>query len=186
MVKALEIQSHVATAVYGKFSGNGRVTFEHTDYTKAIQENRVSDEFLESAFKFCFVRNPYDRLVSYYVHNLRHRPKWPKGFSEFCKYLRENFPSEIGHNQPLGGANPQVRWIQSFDMNFIGRFEKLNEDFEDICSLIGVKKKIQLPHKNAEDHDDYRTFYTDEAKEVVRELYREDFELFGYEMELGL
>ena len=65
-------------------------------------------------------------------------------------------------------------------MNFIGRFERLNEDWARIAKEIDVNPL--LPHRNASKRvATYRDYYDDESRAMVQEFYKEDLENFNYE-----
>ncbi len=63
-------------------------------------------------------------------------------------------------------------------MDFIGRMEKIESDWEIIARSISAP--INLPHHNKSKHKDYRSYYGPEAIEVIRDLYSEDIDKFGY------
>ena len=61
--------------------------------------------------------------------------------------------------------------------NFIGRFERLEEDFASLCDKLGTK--AELPHLNKQSYD-YREMYTDKLAEKLAERCKWDIETFGY------
>ncbi|NNJ71462.1 MAG: sulfotransferase family 2 domain-containing protein, partial [Kiritimatiellales bacterium] len=53
-LKSLHLAKH-------RFAGHGPVTFCHMDYARLVEKGYISQTFNDSAYKFTFVRNPYDR-----------------------------------------------------------------------------------------------------------------------------
>jgi hypothetical protein len=144
-------------------------------------EELIKYQFMRSSdlnyFKFCFVRNPWQRTVSaweYLIHQ-----KWAnmKQFSTFEIFIK-NMPSRFAH------LKPQCDWIcdnnQNVIVDFIGRFENLQEDFNIICDKIGIPKQ-KLPHKNKTKHKHYTEYYDDETREIVAKKFAKDIEYFNYE-----
>lgn len=64
-------------------------------------------------------------------------------------------------------------------IDFIGRYENLDADFEKACKAIGIKNK--LPHLNKSDHDNYRQYYTNETQKIVEGWVKKDLEMFNYD-----
>ena len=139
-------------------------------------------------FKFCFVRNPWDRFVSCYFYfkeygrgdNLdRHNGEIVNSFSSFDEFVR-SFSVE---NNKFRGLHFHDQ-IHFFDekINFVGKFENLQEDFNFVCEKINVPCQ-KLPHKNKSNHNHYTDYYNDETRKLVGKIYSNDIEAFGYKFE---
>jgi len=152
-------------------------------YTNWLEE--LTDEKLNEYFKFTFVRNPWDRMVSIYSYfkNLQtfldSNPGFPRNcdFYMFIKNKLYNFDDVIEKH-----SNQQY-WHTHFNgeqfIDFVGRFESIEEDWAFVANKINVSKK--LPHSNSSKHDNYQTYYNDETIELVAKKYKKDIEYFGYE-----
>ena len=136
---------------------------------------------LDHYFKFCFCRNPYSLMVSNYrmfttqKHRLEqmrqfHSSPEKMSFLEFLQFTK------IYNNHHW---QPQTQFIKGYDIDFIGRFENLQNDFDIVCKKIGISRK-PLIHANRTNHKHYSEYYDDETREIVAERYREDIEYFGY------
>lgn len=144
-------------------------------------EEALSPEVFATFFKFAFVRNPWDWLVSTY-HYVLQRPKRP----EYPEY--ELFQAPPGFDAYLewrtqgGRTEPQSEFVLSDSgellVDFVGRYETLAEDFSEVCRRIGVDSP--LPHRNRSKHADFREYYTPATRSLVAEAYKDDIELFGY------
>jgi hypothetical protein len=69
-------------------------------------------------------------------------------------------------------------------LDFIGRYESLDDDLNKALELAGVKRKIEVPRTNVgRDRDtgrDYHAMYDDEMKALVAEWYQPEIKLLGY------
>ena len=147
-------------------------------------------------FKFSFVRNPWERLVSFYFYKKRYYEtngfveRWPS------RVLNEPF-MEICKEQTLGksfGEFLEIAWEakcsdflyegDSLLLDFVGRTETLQQDFNKVCSKVGIpqtKLSNKEVHANRSNHGYYCKHYDDKTRKVVEERYKTDIEHFGYE-----
>lgn len=151
-------------------------------------------------FVFTFVRNPFSRIYSIYNFS----KKWPK-LPEKYKNIFSNFDtfedfimSDILANEP-GYDNiflPQVFWITDPPnfrnvnniLDYIGKVENLKSDLINILQIIDQNKLIrdldELPHLNKSNNFDISIYENPKVVDKVRKLYKIDFEIFGYSMDV--
>ena len=140
---------------------------------------RVFDRY----YKFGFVRNPWDRVVSLYQRNEGIQMRGKFSFEEFVEWIQLSSDTCV-HPSP---HRFQVDWFKDKNgkvvVDFIGRFEKLNRDWERIASRLEVRGKLphmQLnPCKKQGVH--YSSFYNRRTRQLVHEKFKEDIDYFGYE-----
>ena len=141
-------------------------------------------------FKFTTVRNPWDRLVSCYEDKIiRKEPtaqnrksaklRWrlniqKPSFKEFLEIITKSENIHLDNHW-----NTYHNTILFDDVDFIGRMENIQEDFNTICDKIGIPK-LELPHRNKTDHKHYTEYYDDESIDMVAKTYKKDIEYLGY------
>ncbi len=155
------------------------------EHRTALQlRGRLRERRWHTKFKFAFVRNPWDRAVSSFLHATVINKDSRFVALTFSDWLRlayvERHPLyfDVPHS-----FSPQYDWISDGEDNlivdFVGRFENLREDFATICGRIG-RPGLDLPHHNATKHADYRTYYKDRDIEIIARWYKKDIDYFGY------
>ena len=140
----------------------------------------IGRKAFESYFSFAIVRNPWDWQVSLYSFMLKDdthpQRQLAQAFRGFDDYIRWRCAEE---------ARFQNEWVCAEDgerlVKFIGRYERLDDDFRTICTRIGVD--ATLPVMNVSRTKPYQSYYTDETRELVRRTFAPDIEMFGYEFE---
>jgi hypothetical protein len=65
-------------------------------------------------------------------------------------------------------------------VNFIGRLENAQADFDHVCDKIRIPRQT-LPRLNTTKHRPYWEYYDDESREIVADVFSEEIETFGYE-----
>ena len=161
--------------------------FQEPDGDKWHQLFRLQPD-QRAHFKFTFVRDPFARLASFYKNKVVIDSPGPSlylwgalradaGFDVLARtvcQIPDALADEHCRSQhykicPSGGE-PQV--------DFVGRFESLAEQFEPIRQRYGLPA---LRRENASPDYDYRDLYTEELVERVATRYAEDIERFGYQ-----
>ncbi len=152
----------------------------------------------ERYFKFCFTRNPWERAVSLYnqwrrpnnlgdeERSFLHSLSQKHDFSEFIKIVSKKRPEVLSTRTTLSFITNQTGEV---DIDFVGRFENLQTDFNSVCERIGLEKK-KLPLTNVVKKDligralgrqkRYAEYYDEEAQEIVANVFKADIELFKY------
>ncbi len=131
-------------------------------------------------FKFAFVRNPWDRMVSRYEFLMarpKHRHhKWVSRLGGFTNYLHAVLP---GHSLHQHRMVMDARGDLLVD--FVGRFENLAADFQSVCDQLGLQ--ATLPHVGRTGHRDYRSYYTTATQQFVADHFRQDLGWLGYQFD---
>jgi len=157
----------------------------------AVQEVFRDGEF-DTYFKFTFVRNPWDRLVSAYEYlrvgvspeeydwAMSQKVSGFASFRTFVRWLGDTRASEGMHFLP---QHQHVRTANSENgMDFVGRYETLERDVAHVARRLGVKAR--LPHLNrSPGRRPYQEYFDAETRDIVGEVYRPDVELFGYDFD---
>ena len=152
----------------------------------------------DAMFKIAFVRNPWDRLVSWYtmivdnsqrVPREKHNRLWryvlsrSRNFEEFIVHCTDVIDDEDGQKSFVFN---QLDYITDDDgriiVDFIGRYETLHADTARLLGGLGLTDWL-LPHRNPSEHRHYTRYYTDAMRDLVAERFARDIEFFGYRFE---
>jgi hypothetical protein len=174
----------------------------HLTASEYLEFDYVTQENFNSLFKFSFVRNPWDRLVSEYLYR-----QYPVSFKSF---VFDHFPTKVSDNYVKGfdgyrHVMPQYKFVYDKEgqlmVDFIGKFENLQQDFAEVSRKI-VGSPLALPYKNkttiSADHwlskitkslmparqkpekKHFSEYYDTSLIQWVHDFYAEDIALFDY------
>jgi len=148
---------------------------------------------LDNKFVFCFVRNPYDRLVSWYEY---HRSIAPYCAFTFKDWVANGCPThwtvQNNTNWAEEGLSPllQYNFIDPGPANYVGKIENFEADLRAIIAILnnycrerGFDRryhyrglKINMSHRPASS----KPYYDNNTALLVYRMFRKDFEEYGY------
>ena len=151
----------------------------------------ANPNFFERSFKFAIVRNPWDRAVSAYHYlaqggngttdsRLTNEISKYKDFSDFVLsgLSKGTFRSNLMF---LPQSNFIVDGESEIKVDFVGRLENLNEDFQQISKRLSFSAQ-PISHINKSSRSGgYRQYYlNDDVVTAIMEIYQQDIRTFGY------
>jgi len=125
-------------------------------------------------YKFTCVRNPWDRMVSYYFTPTQKPEIWDQ------KKFRAIISKAVSVADYLRLSNGEEDPFANVD--YIMRFENLVDDFRAVCTAIGISPPT-LPQYNRSSREHYSKYYDDELREFVRARFASEIERFDYRFE---
>ncbi len=183
--------------------GLGPPRLAHLKAGEYVARGHLPVEQFDSYFKFGFVRNPWDRIVSEYKYR-GHPVK-----IDFKTYLFKHLPAP-GWTDSYCHIIPQHDFLcdeaGKLLVDFVGRYENLQSDFDKVCARVGIPP-TPLPRVNRSmevarpgtfrelrkqfrraiwsrerkhTFPHYTEYYDDESREFVGRLFRKDVETFNY------
>ena len=180
----IHIPKNAGTSIENLFGGDN-TGFHHDDI------NVIKEKFPEkynTYRKFTVIRNPYDRMVSWYFYlkneclqsGLPLEKAFPCNFIQWVKdpygslYAKQKLNIyKNGKDINMGYLDPQYTFLDK-DVVVL-KYENLNNDLNNF-----FKKEIKLPIKNSTNHEYYLNYYNKYALNVVYDIYKEDFKRFNY------
>jgi|MEHZ01.5.fsa_nt_MEHZ011419575.1_11 hypothetical protein len=161
--------------------GTGNTCSKHKHWKTSDYETNYPELF-DSYFKFMFIRNPWDRLVSRYEwqkfvlpeSHIHFKTIEQRTFKQFIKQRVSAIFDKWCYCDLVCDKNGKRV------VDFVGRFENLQNDFDIVCDKIGTPRQ-QLPSTNHLKRKNYIEYYDNETREIVAQLFQRDIEYFGYQ-----
>jgi len=189
----IHIQKTAGTSLSAFLSSNLMATRNGRKHESAYEvKSRIPEYIWRNYFKFSFVRNPWDRLVSWYLHIKKHRTKYGDNpFFDYLMSIGDTFENFILYGDktistPWGKRNLFTNQLDllSFEnqllVDFVGKFESLESDWKLILDRIGYIDQAKLPHVNKIPRVHYRDLYTERTRVIVEEKFQKDINQFRY------
>lgn len=154
-------------------------------HVDALCWRKMCPRRFERSFVFAFVRHPYERIQRQYQGWGETNPK----FVDIDDYVKKVYDRQEQRFAPLYSEHqhrcfwPQSRWVCESQgkriVDFVGRFENLEEDFQHVCEQVGVDE--DLPHRNRTGRPLEDTPLGYESKTILQDWFADDFYLFGFQ-----
>ncbi len=162
---------------------------EHTTHHALPSDvaSMIGKSAYDCAFRFAFVRNPWGRAVSLYHYLLMDESNPTHHLTKnltFAEYL-DVYNNKTKHRQRHWTHNIQQPAASSQQpaliVDFVGRFESLRNDWNEILRELKINNPAQLPVVNRSVHKPYWEYFTSDAMvESVKESRKLEIELFNY------
>lgn len=148
-------------------------THKHSTYADYRRE--YGGDVCDGLFKFCCVRNPWERVVSHYFSPHRGEVVWER--EAFLQFINSAEVKPLAHYLAAEGDNLQVAVAK---MSFVVRYESIQAGFDQVCDLLGLPC-TSLPHRNKSQREAYTQYYDEESISAVTEKFKDEIALFSYE-----
>lgn len=134
----------------------------------------VNKQVWNNYYKFCFERNPWDRVISQY--HWRNRSKRRPTMSQFVKSNRPLVLKRRGYD--IYTINGEVA------VDKVCRFENLEEEMETVRKQLGIPEPLSVPQAKSQFRKDkrpYQEILGEVEKRRIEDIFRDEIDLFGYE-----
>jgi Sulfotransferase family len=152
--------------------GHGHLSFEQV-------RPFLGEEVFQNYLKFAFVRNPFDRFISYCAFATSREGTFERDPKMVMRHFLFVSPP---HNHII--FRPQHSFLAGPDgalqTDMLGKVEDMQPCYDAVCARIGIQPE-PLDHANRSRRNDYRDYYDQETIDGVAKLYARDLELFGYD-----
>ena len=143
-------------------------------------EKSMPSERYQSYFKFAFVRNPWDRLVSEFEYiktqntHSRHKKLSQMTFEDYITYQ--------GQRPAAHQFNVLCNKSGDLGVDYVGKFERLDDSLVEISNKVKLDCS-QIPHINKIKRQPFQSYYNATTAEKVAKLWAKDIAVFDYQFD---
>ena len=136
-------------------------------------KNHVDPEVWRNYFKFAVVRNPWDRVVSWFEYHKVTKSNTERKMT-FDQWVRKRpGPQMYRHTHDKAGM------LLTLKLDAVLRYENYAEDLSVLWERLNVRVD-KMPHIKKTERRPYQEYYNDEQRQLIADHYVHDIELFGY------
>ena len=133
-------------------------------------------------YTFTSVRNPYDRVFSMYnFYKYKRNVVTEDNFEQFVRNISSYF--NVLHGGKTMTFRPCFDYLSidgELRVNRVLKFESLNKDWFEFATEFNFPRNLSHINVNSQKPKFDMSVYTPESKEIVGELFKNDFIHFGY------
>lgn len=149
--------------------GKKRIFYNHIGAQEITQ--LIPADIWNSYYKFCFDRNPWDKVISWYYWTHKTDPK-----PSIKEFIQSGYAAQV-----------KGRCLYSIDdkvaVDRVGMYEKLAEELSDISDYLNLPEELELPRSKGnfrKEKKSYRELLDEEDKEQIAKIFAREIEYFGY------
>lgn len=161
------------------------VTFGHQSIDALVKAGVVNPSYLEAAYSFAFVRNPFERVVSLWRYLNQLKKIEQPSFDDFVQAIEHQRPTTGLHNMHgLSMASPMVSWLQP--RQWAGPREIFRvEELEEAIATLREKLRITEDFRayNAAQEPSPVVEISGRSVEFIHEFYADDFHAYNYPLD---
>jgi hypothetical protein len=148
--------------------------WEHMPATRVRE--LIGGEIWNSYHKFCFERNPWQKVVSYYNWKKHGQERQMPSFREYVLTKSHRLPRDAD---------------LYFDgdtclMDEVHDYKGFLQTFASVCTRLGIPYDGNMPREKTgvtQEMSDYRDYYDDETREKVAQCFAREIRLMGYQFD---
>ena len=166
----IHIPKNAGTSIEEYFS-NESVRIQPEKHADIYEIKKKFKNSYNNYKKFTIIRNPYDKMVSWYFYLKRNLGEHYKVL-KFNKWIED--PSKFWHvDDPISYLKPQYKWVD--DTVVLIKYENLDNELNQFFG-----KEIKLPITNKSKHEHYLKYYNRKSLDIIYNRYKEDFKKYNY------
>ncbi len=164
-----------------------KIHLQHATAKQYLELELIDEKTWHQYFKFAFVRNPWSRAYSDYFWIMKDtgirdtfqnfilkKGKFSEVLNDFCK--KEYRGDHLTSQTEFITVNGEIA------VDFIGRFETFNQDFEKVRKILRLNKPMNFHAKKSKKrHKHYSHYFSNSKKLLIEKQYSEDISTFNYE-----
>lgn len=172
-------------------------------FSQQRKQSNTSNWVWDDYYKFCFIRNPWDTVVSlyHYYMGLRDTAKrymkpgampteFTPEFQQWWEYVAKVTSGKYTFKQLIEKGKLVDESLEAFmtdyptdkefgKMDYVGKLENIQQDMKFILKKLGIPGK-PIPHLNKSKHKHYTSYYDDTTRQIIEDKYSKIIKRFGY------